>query len=223
LEQRATAAEDTADKVEFLIRVGTVYEDELGQLDDAHRAYRRVFDEQEPDNREAITALERILIAKESWEELLQVYNRQLELAIGDTEEAEIRAKMARLSLQHLGDLEAATEGWRRVLELRGEDGEALQGLADLYEHQEQWAELADVLERHYDIAETDEERVLALSRRAKLADQQLGRLDEALDTWQRVLDIDYSNVPALLAVADIWRRRDNVPELIAALHRVVD
>lgn len=223
LEQRAAAAQATADKVEHLVRVGDVYEHELGQLDDAHRVYRRVFDELEPDNRDAIAALERILTAKESWQDLFRVYERQLELAIGDSEEAEIRAKMARLSLHHLGDLEAATEGWRRVLELRGEDGEALQGLADLYEHQQQWAELADVLERHYDIAETDEERVLALSRRAKLADQQLGRLDEALDTWQRVLDIDYANVPALLAVADIWRRRENRQELITALHRVVD
>src|SRR5690606_18836083 len=64
---------------------------------------------------------------------------------------------------------------------------------------------------------------VLALSRRAKLSDQQLGRIDEALDTWQRVLDIDFGSPTALLAVADIWRRKANSQELVAALHRAVD
>ena len=50
--------------------------------------------------------------------------------------------------------------GWKRVLDLRGEDPEALVALADLYEQESQWAELSDVLERHFDIAEEDEERV---------------------------------------------------------------
>lgn len=223
LEQRAKVTADRDDKVELLVRLGRVYEEELRQLDDAERVFRSVFDEHQPDNRDAIEALERILPQKESWRDLAKVYERQLELSVGDVEEAEIRAKMARLALNHLGDLQAATAGWRRVLELRGEDGEALQGLADLYEHQGKWAELAEVLERHYDIAESDDERVLALSRRAKLSDQQLGRIDEALDTWQRVLDIDFGSPSALLAVADIWRRKGNSQELVAALHRAVD
>ncbi len=223
LEQRVKTATSDRDKVESLVRLGRVYEEELRQLDDAHRVYGLVFDGLEKDNRDAIEALERILPQKEAWPELLKVYQRELELALGATQEAEIRAKMARLSLNHLGDLQAATEGWRRVLELRGEDGEALQGLADLYEHQSQWAELGEVLERHYDIAESDDERVLALSRRAKLFDQRLGRADEALDTWQRVLDIDFGNPVALTATVDIWRRRSNTTELIGALHRAAD
>lgn len=223
LEQRAKVTTDADEKVEQLVRLGRVYEEELRQLDDAERVYRSVFDQFQPDNRDAIEALERILPQKESWQDLAKVYQRQLDLAVGEAEEAEIRAKMARLALNHLGDLQGATEGWRRVLELRGEDGEALQGLADLYEHQGKWAELAEVLERHYDIAESDEERVLALSRRAKLSDQQLGRIDEALETWQRVLDIDFGSPAALLAVVDIWRRKGNTRELTAALHRAVD
>lgn len=223
LEQRAKFTANRDDKVDLLIRLGRVYEEELRQLDDAERVFRSVFDEHQPDNREAIDALDRILPQKEAWRDLSKVYERQLELAVGDVEEAEIRAKMARLALNHLGDLQGATEGWRRVLELRGEDGEALQGLADLYEHQGKWAELTEVLERHYDIAENDDERVLALTRRAKLSDQQLGRVDEALDIWQRVLDIDFGSPVALLAVADLWRRKGNTQELVAALHRAVD
>jgi tetratricopeptide (TPR) repeat protein len=223
LERRAQAIEDTDDRVVLLSRLGEVYEDRLAQLDDAERAYRQIFDDLEPANEGGIRALERIFGQKESWTDLMRVYERQLEAAVGDVEEAEVRAKIARLSWQKLGQLEAASEGWKRVLELRGDDVEALNGLADLYEHQERWAELSDLLERQFDVADTDEDRVMTLGRRAKLFSQRLGRDDEALETWQRVLDIDYSNPDALLAIADTWRRRADARELVMALHNAVD
>ncbi|MEN9581813.1 MAG: hypothetical protein RJA70_4822, partial [Pseudomonadota bacterium] len=222
LEQRAQSSEETHEQIEFLTRLGEVYEERLAQLDDAERSYRRIFDELEPQNETAILALERIFAQKESWNDLSRVYDRQLEIAAGDVEESEIRAKIARLAWQHLGKVEAAVESWKRVLELRGEDGEALTGLADLYEHQQQWAELSDVLERHFENAESDDERAFALSRRARLLSEQLGRDDEALETWRRVLDIDYSNVQALRAAAAIWRRRADAQELVGALNALV-
>lgn len=223
LERRAQVSEDQDDRVVLLTRLGEVYEENLAQLDDAERAYRQIFDELEPTNSDAVFALERIFEQKESWPDLMRVYQRQLDAAEGAAREAEIRAKMARLSWQKLGKLEEASELWRRVLDLRGDDVEALNGLADLYEHQERWAELSDLLERQYDVAETDEDRAMTLSRRAKLFSQQLGRDDEALETWQRVLDIDYSHPGALLAIADIWRRREDHRELVMALHSAVD
>src|SRR5207344_562902 len=100
---------------------------------------------------------------------------------------------------------------------LRGEDPEALFALSNLYEKQERWSELTDVLERHFDIAESDEDRVNILTRRARLFADQLKRDDEALETWQRVLDIDFSNVNALRAMANIWRTRQDPQELVSA------
>ncbi|MBK7581413.1 MAG: hypothetical protein IPI67_14520 [Myxococcales bacterium] len=79
------------------------------------------------------------------------------------------------------------------------------------------------MLERHFDIAESDEERVNILTRRARLFSEQLERDDEALETWQRVLDIDFSNVAALRAIAQIWRTRQDPRELVAALHASID
>ena len=223
LEQRAASAEDEADKIELYGRLGQVYEEQLGQVDDAIRAYRVIFDDLEKSHEEAIAALARLYQQKEAWTDLEVVYNRQLENAVGDVEEAEIRASLAHLAAEHLGKIEEATEGWRRVLDLRGEDPEALGALSNLFEAQEQWAELSDLLERHFDISETDEERVNVLTRRARLFTEQLGRDDEALETWQRVLDIDFSNVVALRASAEIWRKREDPNELVSALHATID
>jgi tetratricopeptide (TPR) repeat protein len=223
LEARAATAEDERDKVDLFSRLGQVYEEMLGQIDDAIRAYRRIFDELEPTNEEAIFALGRIYEQKESWEELNAVYQRELDNAVGDVQEAEIRAKMAHLAAERLDHVEQAVEGWKRVLDLRGEDPEALWALADLYQRQGQWAELTDVLERHFDIADSDDDRVNILTRRARLFSEQLGRDDEALETWQRVLDIDFSNIAALRATAQIWRTRQDPHELVSALHATID
>ncbi|HSC86117.1 MAG TPA: tetratricopeptide repeat protein, partial [Polyangiaceae bacterium] len=193
------------------------------RLDDAVVAYRVVFDKLQPENEDAIASLERIYGLTEQWKELDVVFQRELENAAGDAAEADVRAKRAHLAADRLGNVEAAIEGWKRVLDLRGEDPEALRALALLYEKQARWSELTDVLERHFDIAESDDDRVHVLTMRARLFDEQLNRPDEALETYQRVLDIDYANVTALRAIASIWRRRKSAEDLVRSLHALVD
>src|SRR5262249_53707432 len=96
-------------------------------------------------------------------------------------------------------------------------------GLANLYERLQQWGELAEILQRHSDIAPDDAERVTVLLRRAKLFNDKLGRDDAALDDYNRVLDIDYANVEALYAISELWRRRNDPQEIVTSLHATVD
>lgn len=192
-------------------------------LDNAIRAFRVVFDELQKENEDAIESLERLYRLTEQWQQLDVVYQRELENAAGDSAEADVRAKRAHLAADHLNKVAEAIEGWKRVLDLRGEDPEALRALAFLYESQEQWSELTDVLERHFDIADTDADRVHVLTMRARLFDEQLNRDDEALETYQRVLDIDFSNATALRKIASIWRRKKNDEQLVQALVNLVE
>ncbi len=69
------------------------------------------------------------------------------------------------------------------VLDLRGEDVEALAALGNLYESLGQWAKLVDVLERQFDIADRDETRVAILMRRARTLNDKLGRGEAASTT----------------------------------------
>ena len=223
LEMRVLAASDAMELVELYARLGDLYETRLGSLPDAIRAYRRIFDELDRAHEGAIAALVRIYEHQEAWQELDAVYQRELEHASGDAAEAEIRGKIARLGAERLGQPERAIETWRTVLDLRGEDPEALHALADLYEALGQWAKLVDILEREYDIAASDEDRVAVLTRRARVTSERLGRDDDALEDYGRVLDIDYANLGALRAIAEIRRRQGDPNELVAALHQLVD
>lgn len=223
LEQRVLAPAEPYELIELYSRLGQVYEERLGKPDDAIRAFRKIFDELEQTNEVAITSLERIYGQKGAWTDLKVVLERELQNANGDAEEADIRAKMAHLLAGQLNDVNGAVETWRRVLELRGEDPEALAALSDLYERMSQWAELCDVLERHFDIASEDYARVEVLLRRARIFSEKLGRDDSALDDYNRALDIDYANTTALYAISDIQRRKNEPQAIVDSLHQTVD
>jgi tetratricopeptide (TPR) repeat protein len=223
LEMRVKATEDNLELVELYARLGEVYEARITDVENAVRAFRRIFDELDKAHEGAIQALARIYEGQGKWNDLNTVYERELENASGDVAEAEIRAKIANLAASKLGQPERAIETWKVVLDLRGEDPEALAALANLYEQEQSWAKLVEILERQFDIAASDDERVNILTRRARTFTQRLGRDDSALEDWSRVLDIDYANLAALRAIADIRRRQQDSNELVAALHQMVD
>jgi golgin subfamily B member 1 len=232
LEMRVKAAEaatqsdsggDAVELVELYSRLGEVAETHLNDTQKAVGAYRHIFDGLEKTHEGAIAALGRIYETLGSWKDLKVVYERELENASGNTAEADIRAKLAHLAAERLGEIPTAIETWKLVLDLRGEDPEALGALANLYEGQQTWSELVDVLERQYDIATSDEERVNILTRRARVFSDKLGRDEQALDDWNRLLDIDYANLAALRSIAAIRRRQGDPNELVASLHQMVD
>jgi tetratricopeptide (TPR) repeat protein len=223
LEMRVHATTDGLELVELYARLGDLYETRLIDLPSAIRAYRRIFDELDKTHEATIQALARIYDQQSAWTDLDAVYQRELENAGGDSAEADIRAKIAHLASDKLGQPERAIETWKAVLDLRGEDPEALHALSNLYESLAQWAKLVDILEREFDIAASDEDRVLVLTRRARTTSDKLGRDDSALEDWNRVLDIDYANLAALRAIADIRRRQAEPNELLTALHQLVD
>ncbi|MDP9033167.1 MAG: tetratricopeptide repeat protein [Myxococcota bacterium] len=223
LEMRIKASSDPLELVELHARLGELYETRLGDTSGAIRAYRSIFDALDKSHAGAMEALGRIYERQQGWAELDAIYGRELENASGDAAEAEIRAKIAHLAAEKLGQPERAVETWRAVLDLRGEDPEAIHALADLYERLGQWAKQADMLERAFDIAASDEERVRILVRRAQAASEKLGRDDDALADWNRLLEIDHANLLSLRAIADIRRRQRDSNELVAALHQLVD
>ncbi|MEO8801200.1 MAG: tetratricopeptide repeat protein, partial [Polyangiaceae bacterium] len=227
LEQRVKAAAlpggETLEQVDLWARLGEIYEQRLTKVPDAIRAYRKIFDELDKTHEGAIGALGRIYELQGSWPELNTVYERELENASGDVAEAEIRAKLAHLAAERLEEPTRAIDTWKIVLDLRGEDPEALRALANLYEGQQQWRDLVEILEREFEIAPSDDDRVNILTRRARVFTDKLSKDELALEDWNRVLDIDYANLAALRSIAAIRRRQQDANELVQALHQIVD
>ena len=162
LELRVKSTGDTPELVEMYARLGELYEVRLTDVGNAIRAYRRIFDDLQKSHEGAVAALARIYEQQESWQELDAVYTRELDNASGDAAEAEIRAKIARLCASKLGQPERAIEdvAGRTRPKGRGPGGATRLGGSVTNPHQSQWAKLADTLEREFDIAANDDDRV---------------------------------------------------------------
>ncbi|WP_394839314.1 hypothetical protein [Pendulispora rubella] len=108
------------------------------------------------------------------------------------------------------------------ALDLRWGDPEALAALANLYEKQQMWRDLVEVLERSLALVPNEDDRLNILTRRARIFLDKLHRDDKAIVDYQRILEIDYANLVALRSIAAIRRRQQDANQLVVALHQVV-
>jgi tetratricopeptide (TPR) repeat protein len=223
LERRIEVADLPADQSELAFRWGRLLEHDLGRPAEAVRVYEMLLREIDPEHPDAPPALEGILVAAGDWEALDRALSRELEVALGDSAQSDVLAKQARLASDKLGDRPRAVDLWKKVLDLRGEDPEALNALGDLYSADENWRDLVDVLEREAAIVDSDGVRTRIFADLGRVWYERLGREQNALDSWERVLDIDPGSTPALFEIARIHREGKQHQELADTLRRVID
>jgi tetratricopeptide (TPR) repeat protein len=223
LRKRVATSTDRHDKVELSHRLGSVLWNDCRRVDEAIAVYRGLLDELDPQHEGTLQELQNIYTVTQAWPELLGVYERELEIVVGDGAQAEMLGRMAMLAATRLGDFPRAVELLRKVLDLMGEDPEALNALGNIYAVQENWTDLVDVLEREVAVAEDDRMRMKIYGDLGRIWYEKLQRDRNALESWERVLDIDPASTDALYAIAAIHRAAAVYDELVNTLHRLVD
>ncbi|MCS6914793.1 MAG: tetratricopeptide repeat protein [Myxococcales bacterium] len=222
LRRRIEIITDTDEIIELYFRLGRVYSDALEDPDHAIECYQAIL-ENDSRNGKALEALERIYFRREAWQELFGIYEKMVDIAVGDEGMAECYARMARIASDALNDRDRAIDLWGRVVDLRGEDPMALSALARLYEDAQMWRELVDILERQVRITELPEDRIPLYRRLGQIWGEKLSRERNALEAWQEVLEIDPRDLDALRAIAHIYRQMQSWEDLVDTLHRLIE
>jgi tetratricopeptide (TPR) repeat protein len=222
LKRRITITDSTDDLVELQLRLGATFEGPLEDDDSAIEAYNNVLDG-DSRNAQALDALEKLYYKQEKWQELFETYEKMVDIAPGDAGVADAYARMAKISSDALDDADQAQDLWNRVLDLRGEDPVALWALADLYEAAEEWRDLVEVLQRQVHITEDPPAQVRLYQRLGRIWGEKLGRDRNALESWQKVLEIEPGNLTALYAISEIYRNTQAWEELVETLHRLIE
>ncbi len=223
LRKRIDGSNNSSELVDLHFRLGTVLDHRLGRTEEAIDVFNKLLDDQDSEHAETIQALEEIYANLERWPELFATFEKELSIALGDSQQADVFARMAKLSSNRLCDSEKAIGLWQRVLDLRGEDPEALNALGDIYAAQGNWRDLVDVLEREAAVAEDDAFRVQVYSDLARVWYEKLERERNAIENWERVLDIDPGNTYALFSIAEIHREGGQSRERADTLQRIID
>ncbi len=223
LKKRIEGTSNQNDLIELHYRLGQELDTRLGFTEEAIEVFTKLLDEYDAEHAKTIRALEGIFAKLERWPELFGAFEKELGIALGDSQQAEVFSKMARLASNRLSDPQRAIELWQRVLDLRGEDPEALNALGDIFASQGNWRDLVDVLEREAAIAEDDAFRVQVYSDLARVWYEKLERERNAIENWERVLDVDPSNTYALFSIAEIQHAGGQSRERADTLHRIIE
>ncbi|MGM0574216.1 MAG: tetratricopeptide repeat protein [Myxococcota bacterium] len=184
----ATSRVEPDRTVELNLRIGDILETRLERIDDAIERYEEVLTF-EPGNAAALERLETLYGDREDWEKLVEVYERSHDTARDDAERVEVCRKIALVQRAVFEDADTAADWNQRILMLAPGDDEALTALEEIYREQSQWDDLVDVYEKRREAAETTEERADALMKMAAVHRDDMMDVDNAIRTYERVLE----------------------------------
>ncbi len=210
----ADAEPDPAQLDALDLRLGRLAAERLGDDEAAVSCYRDVL-VRDPAHEGALTALRDLFTREGAAAGLWALLDAPLQ--------AELSTRMARLQSRSAGDPERAIALWRQVLELRGDDEEALIELADLLERALRWRELLPVLDRLISLTSAPADELGLLRRQAQAWRELPGEEREAAPVWRRIAELSPRDLDALAAMVARHRGAHEPAELADVLGRLLE
>ena len=221
LEQKLEASATLDEKKAALLELARRYDADLGDVDEAIGALRRLLelDGADPDALEGISTLYR---REQRWPDLAGVLARARDLA--PTEDARIgwQLQIAGLLENEMADDEGAVEAYRTVLGLDDRNEGALAGLERLYTKLDRFAELNRVYERQIALAQDPREKIRVLARSAGIHEEKLHDLHAAIERNEAILSLDGGNVAAIKSLERLYRAEAMWDRLISVMQHHV-
>lgn len=188
--RRVDELEDDGAKVALYRKLARLSLEQLGRPQEAQSFLEAIL-EREPEDREALSSLEKICEALENWPRLLEIYAKHVELESDPQAKLKILFRAGSIQEDILEDLAAAVAVYGQILDLAPNDPRALRALEKLHTERADWTALADILVRQLDLAEEPEEQVVMEFRLGELNQERLGNTREAIDYYKRAMAHD--------------------------------
>lgn len=186
-------------KIAYLYKVGSIWEDALGDPVQALHAYRRV-QELAPEDLVAIHAIQRVTEAAGRYPQLVEAIEREAELVDDRALRVGLLHRAGNVLDDHVADHEAALARFRKALELDPVYIPALASIGRIYYRTGRWNELLDIYERQAK-ASSGDEAVALYFKMGELCEDKLGDNDAAVRWYRRALELDATYRPAIRAL----------------------
>jgi len=212
--RKAELANSPDERKSSLYVLGQVYDRELGDSARAIETYSSVLDI-DPNDVEAMQALDRLYAQTERWFDLLAILERQTELSPSTAEVVSLRFRVGDLWREKLGDLTRAVESYGQVLSIDPTHEQTVGALENMMAQAQEPILAARVLEPIYEVA-GDWEKVVhvyevmvahttsasskleMLWQIAQIQERRLGNFDEAFGAYAQALAVDPTNVDSI-------------------------
>src|SRR5690606_22052712 len=174
-------------KVELLHRIAALYEDGMLAHGQAFEVHCRAV-QCDSSNEESLAAVERLAMALGRFSDVAVLYESELEKTEDLDLKVDLGMRVAQLYEVQLDDVEKAVACYRTVLDVSEHHRAALVALDRIFTQNERWGQLAAVLERQTDVADTPEEILELKFRLGQVNQYQLERVGDAIGIYGEIL-----------------------------------
>ncbi|MDB4944260.1 MAG: hypothetical protein JWP97_3794 [Labilithrix sp.] len=191
------------EKAETLVKVAEVYEDHLNDLAEATRRFEAVL-AVDPANLSALKGLDRIFNRTGKYRELLEVLERQIEVAATPRQKINLFERVAGLHDEEFLDHGKAAEALESILAIDGSNDNALTALARHYRALDKWEPLVALYDKHASVTGDENRKIELLLQKARTLAEQVGSPERATKAYEQILVAQPSNAAALEALAHL-------------------
>lgn len=171
----------------------------------------------------ATKALARMLLRLGDWAGYVALLEEEVARAEDVEARVDLLSRLAEVWALHLDEPERAIAAWRRVLDLRPADHDAIRGIARLCAAAGRWAELLAVNELELGQLHDERKLLALLMRSAEICERHLDDGIRARAYLQRALDLDPGFLPALQALGRLCHRQGAWADLVELHHREIE
>ncbi|MDP9033170.1 MAG: protein kinase, partial [Myxococcota bacterium] len=216
LERRAESRRGE-EKVETLLKLARVYEDDIEDLTEATRHYRAVL-ELNPHDLHALKGLERIYGRTGKYRELLANLELQVAIAATPRQKINLYERMATLYDEEFLDHARAADSLECLLAIDPSNDAALSALPRHYRALGEWEQLERLYDRHAALVTDDARRIDLMMQRARTLGENIGSPDRAARVYEEVLAAQPTHPGALEAVARLRELAGDATAALAAI-----
>jgi golgin subfamily B member 1 len=237
--KKAQLVTDEAEREEIRTRIATVWEEMLGNAEQAIVAWNVVLQDS-PGNVRALRALDRLYLGRGEFRELADNLQRQLTLVNEDPGASVVLlGRLGALRAERLNQLGAAVDTYAKILQLEPEHGETIAALErilpspqheldvalllePIYKIRGDWPRLNAVYEVEAKHASDPEQRIALLRQIAEGYEVGLDDPERAYEALGRALAEDPQNAEVQTAVERLARALDKLDDLAARYGQLV-
>lgn len=219
-QQQAAQAPD--DKIRVGLEMAQVAENDLGNLQKAIDVYKSIL-KIDRSHGPAREALRRLFTRAAKWNALLEFLKEDLKLTQAPDARRAIYRQIIEIYRDRMKLSRMVVSTWNQVLAESPGDPEALDALEAIYERRSAWNDLIEVLQQRADgAAEAGDVpgQVAQLRRIATLWLDKFGNPTRAVESFERIVEIEPTDAASLDALADLYRRRKDWPALQRTFER---
>lgn len=209
LEWQLSQTADRDSQVHLLNKIAAIYESEFESEKDAVQSFERIL-QIDPGHMPSIRNLERLLRALGEWHRLIEILEHHITLLSDTQEKTALLLDIGEIYYRELSQVDKAEQVYNRARELNPGSGSALHALGKLYERSGNWFQSLDMLQKEADALGADPKALPVLTRLGRINDEMLMDMGAAESAYQRALEIDPTYAPALEALKEIARGKED-------------